>query len=148
MSYNSYRHRHYNISKTKARNYAQEMEDLEQQFDQLADWSLSSMKDSAYKYFGDFEIRLSNHSANNQYHDLENGTLLINVKLSKLHFIEFIENELDSLLKKLNDIELTKYRFINVVDTHINCFYKEFKTKKDVFTYDRKGQQKHWFRGI
>ena len=147
MSYNRYRHRHYNISKTKARNYAQEMEDLEQQFDQLADWSLSSMKDSAYKYFGDFEIRLSNHSANNQYHDLENGTLLINVKLSKLHFIEFIENELDSLLKKLNDIELTKYRFINVVDTHINCFYKEFKTKKDVFTYDRKEQQ-HWFRGI
>lgn len=141
MSYNSYRHRHYNISKTKARNYAQEMEDLEQQFNQLADWSLSSMKDSAYKYFGDFEIRLSNHNANNQYHDLENGTLLINVKLSKLHFIEFIENELDSLLKKLNNIELTKYRFINVVDTHINCFYKEFKTKKDVFTYDRKGQQ-------
>lgn len=33
MGYNSYRHRRYNISKTKARNYAQQMDNLENIFD-------------------------------------------------------------------------------------------------------------------
>ncbi|AAC79572.1 ORF56 [Streptococcus phage 01205] len=100
--YNSYRKRSFNRSDKQRREYAQEMDRLEQTFEKLDGWYLSSMKDSAYKDFGKYEIRLSNHSADNKYHDLENGRLIVNVKASKLKFVD------------------------------IKCYYKGFKTKKDV----------------
>ena len=34
-------------------------------------------------------------------------------------------------LKKINELDLEKYRFINVTKSNINCYYKGFKTKKD-----------------
>ena len=59
--YNAYRKRSYSRSDTQRRKYAQAMDDLEQAFEELEGWELSSMKDSAYKDFGKYEVRLSNH---------------------------------------------------------------------------------------
>lgn len=133
--FNRYRNRSYAISKTRARAYAKEMENLKNSFLELQKdgWNISSHLDSCYKRFDGFELRLSNHSANNQYHDLENGELIINIKKSKLDFASFIKNDLAALLKKINELDLEKYRFINVVDSNINCYVKGYKTKKDVF---------------
>lgn len=133
MGYNRYRKRSYNRSKNQNREYAQQMEALEIFFDGLDEWILSSMKDSAYKSFENYEVRLSNHSADNKYHDLENGTLLVNIKTSKLKFQEIIETKLDDILKVVNNLDLEKYRFINIVNGNINCYLKNYKTKKEVF---------------
>ena len=89
--YNSYRRRSYNISRSKARSYAEEMESLESSFAELskAGWSISNHLDSCYKDYGKFELRLSNHSAAYQ-HDLNDGYLIVNIKKSKLDFVDFI----------------------------------------------------------
>ena len=132
--YNAYRKRSFTRSDKQRRDYAQAMDDLEQAFEKLDGWSLSSMKDSAYKDFGKYEVRLSNHSADNQYHNLENGRLIVNIKASKLNFINIIENRLDTILEKVNKLDLDKYRFINAtnMEHEIKCYYKGYKTKKDV----------------
>lgn len=132
--YNSYRKRSFNRSDKQRREYAQAMEELEQAFENLDGWYLSSMKDSAYKDFGKYEIRLSNHSADNKYHDLENGHLIVNVKASKLNFVDIIENKIDKIIEKIETLDLDKYRFINAtkMENDIKCYYKGFKTKKDV----------------
>lgn len=132
--YNSYRKRSFTRSDKQRREYASEMEQLEHAFENMKDWSLSSMKDSAYKDFGKYEVRLSNHSADNQYHDIENGKLIVNIKASKLKFVSIIENELDTILDKINQLDLDKYRFISAtnLEHNIKCYYKGFKTKKDV----------------
>lgn len=72
----------------------------------------------------------------NQYHDLfdtENNYLLINIQASKLQFKDVIDNELSNILTTIYQLDLSKYRFINVTKQNINCFYKNYKTKKDVF---------------
>lgn len=132
--YNSYRKRSFNRSDKQRREYAQAMEELEQTFENLEDWNLSSMKDSAYKDYDKYEVRLSNHSADNQYHDLQDGKLIINIKASKMNFVWIIENKLDAILEKVNKLDLSKYRFINAtsLDHDIKCYYKNYKTKKDV----------------
>lgn len=132
--YNSYRKRSFNRSDKQRREYAQAMDDLEQAFKNLDGWYLSSMMDSAYKDFGKYEIRLSNHSADNKYHDLENGRLIVNIKASKLNFVDIIENQLDKIIEKIEGLDLDKYRFINATNMEhdIKCYYKGFKTKKDV----------------
>ena len=132
--YNSYRKRSFNRSNKQRREYAQEMDRLEKAFENLDGWYLSSMKDSAYKDFGKYEIRLSNHSADNKYHDLENGRLIVNVKASKLNFVDIIENKLDKIIEKIDTLDLDKYRFINAtkLERDIKGYYKGFKTKKDV----------------
>ena len=132
--YNSYRKRSFNRSDKQRKEYAQAMEELEQAFENLEGWSLSSMKDSAYKDFGKYEIRLSNHSAENKYHDINNGRLIVNVKASKLNFVDIIENKLDKVIEKIDNLDLDKYRFINAtnMERDIKCYYKGFKTKKDV----------------
>ena len=132
--YNSYRKRSFNRSNKQRREYAQEMDRLEKAFENLDGWYLSSMKDSAYKDFGKYEIRLSNHSADNKYHDLESGRLIVNVKASKLNFVDIIENKLDKIIEKIDTLDLDKYRFINAtkLERDIKCYYKGFKTKKDV----------------
>lgn len=132
--YNSYRQRSYTQSDTKRREYARQMEELQETFDKLNDWSISSKLDSAYRYYDKFEVRLSNHSADNQYHDLENGRLIVNIKASKLEFVRLIESgKVDEIVERVNALELDKYRFINVVNDNLNCYIKGFKTKKEVY---------------
>ncbi len=132
--YNSYRKRSFNRSDKQRREYAQAMDNLEQAFENLDGWCLSSMKDSAYKNFDKYQVRLSNHSADNKYHDLENGYLIVNIKASKLNFVDIIENKLDKIIEKIDSLDLDKYRFINATNMEhdIKCYYKGFKTKKDV----------------
>lgn len=135
--YNAYRKRSFSMSDSKRKEYAQAMDELEQVFDELDGWILSSKMDSAYKNFDNYEVRLSNHSADNQYHDLQNGFLIVNVKASKLNFVDIIENKLDKILEKVDKLELDKYRFINVnlSNKAISCFYKGYKTKKEVIDF-------------
>lgn len=135
--YNSYRKRSFNRSDKQRREYAQAMDELEQAFDELDGWLLSSKMDSAYKNFDNYEVRLSNHSANNQYHDLENGRLIVNVRVSKLNFLSVIEDQLDGILAKVDKLSLSDYRFINVnlANKTISCFYKGYKTKKDIIDF-------------
>lgn len=131
-TYNRYRKRTYNISKTMQREYAAEMQSMWDWF-LASDWTLSIRQDSAYKDFDRYTVRLSNHSADNQYHDLHSGRLLINIKASKLEFQNIIETKIENILEKVNELELDKYRFINIVNGKMNCFIKGFKTKKEVF---------------
>ena len=135
--YNSYRKRSFNRSDKQRREYAQAMDELEQAFDELDGWLLSSKMDSAYKNFDNYEVRLSNHSADNQYHDLENGRLIVNVRVSKLNFLSVIEDQLDGILAKVDKLSLSDYRFINVnlANKTISCFYKGYKTKKDIIDF-------------
>ena len=129
--FNTYRKRTFTSTDNQRREYAAKMDELSEEFSKLEGWSLSSAKDSAYKHFDNYQVRLSNHSAENDYHDLENGYLLINIKASKLDFVKIIKTQLDEILKKINELDLEKYRFINVTKSNINCYYKGFKTKKD-----------------
>lgn len=135
--YNSYRKRSFNRSDKQRREYAQAMDELEQAFDELDGWLLSSKMDSAYKNFDNYEVRLSNHSADNQYHDLENGRLIVNVRVSKLNFLSVIEDQLDGILAKVDKLSLSDYRFINVnlANKTISCFCKGYKTKKDIIDF-------------
>ena len=132
--YNAYRKRSFNRSDKQRREYAQAMEELENAFDNLDGWHLSNMMDSAYKNFDNYQVRLSNHSADNKYHDLENGYLIDNVKASKLNFVYIIENKLDKILEKVDKLDLDKYRFINATNLEhdIKCYLKGYKTKKEV----------------
>ena len=132
--YNAYRKRSFNRSDKQRREYAQTMEELENAFDNLDGWHLSNMMDSAYKNFDNYQVRLSNHSADNKYHDLENGYLIVNVKASKLNFVDIIENKLDKILEKVDNLDLDKYRFINAnnLENDIKCNLKGYKTKKEV----------------
>ena len=134
MSYNSYRKRNYHLSHNQARKYAQAMDALSSYFNNKSDWTISTHLDSCYCDYPKYTIRLSNHSADNQYHDL-NGTngLLVNIRCRKLDFIDTIENKIPEIVKQLDKLPLQKYRFINIVNNKINCFYRNFKTKKDEF---------------
>ncbi|KRL74565.1 hypothetical protein FC54_GL001400 [Ligilactobacillus saerimneri DSM 16049] len=137
--WNAYRHRHYNLSKTKAKDYAEAMEELEKTFEtDYPDWELSGRMDSCYMWLNDdIQIRISNHSADNQYHDLEGELyLLVNIKGSKLKFTEIIDKKVPKVKKALDNMDIDKYRFINVVGNNINAFYKGYKTKKDVVKID------------
>ena len=136
MAYNYYRKRHYHLSDTKKRQYSQQMRELESYFDSLEDWSISSHLDSVYKLYPTFELRLSNHSADNQYHNLIDAKrITVNVKCSKLDFISIIENKTESIVQFIKTLEIEKYRFINIVDSKANCYLRNYKTKKDVFEF-------------
>jgi len=45
----------------------------------------------------------------------------------------FTNNGLYDVLPKIKKLNLSKYRFINVVNNKINCYVKGLKTKKDVY---------------
>ena len=51
--------------------------------------------------------------------------------------INIIENHLNKIIEKIENLELSKYRFINVTnpdsDFKITAYYKGFKTKNEVF---------------
>ncbi|GFE45865.1 MULTISPECIES: hypothetical protein [Streptococcus] len=130
--YNSYRKRSFTMSDSRRREYAKEMENMREWFSN-SEWSLSNKQDSAYKSLDSYQIRLSNHSADNTYHDIVNGKLIVNIKASKLDFRNIIENDLQSILEKVDRLELENYRFINIVNGKINCFLKGYKTKKEVY---------------
>lgn len=135
--YNTYRKRSFNRSDTQRREYAQAMEELSQAFDELSQygWSISSHLDSAYKNYDYYQVSLSNHSADNQYHDIHEGYLIVNIKASKQDFVTIIEHKLSGILAKVDTLDLSSYRFINVTNNgrHLTCCYKGYKTKKDVF---------------
>ena len=120
------------MSDSRRREYAKEMENMREWFSN-SEWSLSNKQDSAYKSLDSYQIRLSNHSADNTYHDIVNGKLIVNIKASKLDFRNIIENDLQSILEKVDRLELENYRFINIVNGKINCFLKGYKTKKEVY---------------
>lgn len=130
--YNAYRKRSYNLTDNERRRYAQEMQELEAYL-QTTEFQYSSTLDSVYKNYDNYTIRLSNHSANNQYHDLYNDKLLVNVKCSKLNYKKEIEIRLPLIIKKLETLDLEEFRFINIVSNNINCYYKNYKTKKIVY---------------
>lgn len=132
--YNNYRKRSYNLTDRQRRLYAQDMQDLENYL-QSTEFSYSSSLDSIYKNFPDFELRLSNHSADNQYNDIyTSSTLLVNVRCSKLAYREYIEKKVPVILNLLKTLDLTKYRYINIVNDQVNCYLKSFKTKKEKFS--------------
>ena len=66
--------------------------------------------------------------------DLENGKLLVNVKASKLNFLDIIKNHLQKIIGKIEKLDLEPYRFINAtnLENNIKCYYKDYKSKKDV----------------
>lgn len=132
--YNAYRKRSYNLTERQRKLYAQDMQDLENYL-QSTDYSYSSSLDSIYKNYPDFELRLSNHSADNQYHNIyTSSTLLVNVRCSKLAYREYIEKKVPVILNLLSTLDLTKYRYINIINDQVNCYLKDFKTKKEKFT--------------
>ena len=135
--YNTYRKRSFNRSDTQRREHAQAMEELSQAFDELSQygWSISSHLDSAYKNYDYYQVSLSNHSADNQYHDIHEGYLIVNIKASKQDFVTIIEHKLSGILAKVDTLNLSSYRFINVTNNgrRLTCYYKGYKTKKDVF---------------
>lgn len=134
--WNSYHKRYYTISDSKARKYAQAMEELETTFqNDYPDWDLSDRKDSCYHWVSDdIQLRISNHSANNQYHNLDGDYfLLVNIKGSKLDFPKIIEERVPHVIEFLQMLDVGKYRFINIIGDKVNAFYKGYKTKKDVF---------------
>lgn len=98
-----------------------------------SDWQLSFKHNSCYKNFDNFEMRISNHSAETKHHDLsDNSFLLINIESSRYAFIKVIENFVPKVLNQLEQIDLKKYRFINITRNRMNCFLKGYKTKKEV----------------
>lgn len=134
--YNSYRKRSFSLSDTKRKEYAQNMNEIKEYFADNPSWSISYHLDSAYRYYERFQLRLSNHSADNMYHELNNSErLLVNVKCSKLDFINTIENNVDSIVQFVNTLALDKYRFINIVGSKANCYLRNYKTKKDIFEF-------------
>ena len=42
-------------------------------------------------------------------------------------------NKVAEIVEKINKLDLTKYRFINVINGNLNCYIKGFKTKKEVY---------------
>lgn len=132
--YNNYRKRTYNLTDRQRRLYAQDMQDLENYL-QSTDYSYYSSLDSIYKNYPDFELRLSNHSADNKYHNIyTSSTLLVNVRCSKLAYREYIEKKVPKILNLLKTLDLLKYRYINIVNEQVNCYLKDYKTKKEKFT--------------
>lgn len=133
MSYNKYRHHNFNLSKTQAKEYAQNMDIIRSWFNSHSNWIISQHLDSCYKNTKKFTIRLSNHSPNNQYHDLYNSKkLIINITLKKSEFIKFIETNLQKYIDQLLKEDLTAYRFINInpKSKKITYYLKDYKTKK------------------
>lgn len=133
MSYNHYRHRHYNLSRNQRRHYAKEMEELQRYFNDSPDWSISSHLDSCYKIYPDFELRLSNRSVAYKHDVSGKFSLLVNISTSKQRFIDLIENKVDDLVAQLQTLPLENYRYINIVNGKIHCFLKNYKTKEEIF---------------
>lgn len=61
--------------------------------------------------------------------------MIVNIKASKQDFVTIIEHKLSGILAKVDTLDLSSYRFINITNNgrRLTCYYKGYKTKKDVF---------------
>lgn len=123
--YNSYKKRHYNLSPNQKKKYSQEMNELE---------TYSSHLDSIYHQLDNCKIRISNHKPTSAYHDMSDNTSnpIVDIRISKLRFISFIENHLSEIEEAISQLNLSYYRYIKVdyVGKVFYCFLKGYKTKK------------------
>lgn len=133
MTYNAYRKRHYNLSSNQKKQYALEMQELENYLSN-SDYSYSTHLDSVYKELDDCTIRLSNHKPTSNYHDLSDNTSrpIVDIRKSKKDFISFLENEMENLIAIISYLDLTYYRYIKVKPESktLVCYFKGYKTKK------------------
>lgn len=133
MTYNAYRKRHYNLSANQKKQYALEMQELENYLAN-SDYSYSTHLDSVYKELDDCTIRLSNHKPSSEYHDLSDNTSrpIVDIRKSKKDFISFLENEMENLITIISYLDLTYYRYIKVKPESktLVCYFKGYKTKK------------------
>lgn len=131
--YNPYRKRHYNLSSSQKRKYAQEMNELETYLEQ-SPYTYSTYLDSIYHQFEGYKVRISNHKPNSKYHDMSDTTsnVLVDIRCSKKNFISFIENQLEEIETALSYIDLTYYNYIQVkpASKTLVCYLKGYKTKK------------------
>lgn len=97
-------------------------------------WCLSIRKNSCWCDYGEFLITISNRSAN--YRFQQSDYLEVYINGSKLDFPKIIDNIVPKVLKRLQNVDLTKYRFINVINDRIDLYYKGFKTKKVSISID------------
>lgn len=133
MTYNAYRKRHYNLSANQKKQYALEMQELEN-YIANSDYSYSTHLDSVYKELDDCTIRLSNHKPTSDYHDLSDNTSrpIVDIRKSKKDFISCLEKEMENLITIISYLDLTYYRYIKVKPESktLVCYFKGYKTKK------------------
>lgn len=121
-----------NISKTSAYRHIDALAKIFKK--KYPKWHLSIRKNSCWHDYGDFLITISNQSAN--YRFQQSDYLEVYINGSKLDFPKIIDNIVPKVLKRLQNIDLTKYRFINVINGRIDLYYKNFKTKKVSISID------------
>lgn len=121
-----------NISKTSAYRHIDALAKIFKK--KYPEWQLSINKNSCWRSYKSFLIEISNSSAD--YRHRQNYGLVVYIKGSKLDFSKIIDNTVPKILKRLQDINLTKYRFINVINDRIDLYYKGFKTKKVSISID------------
>lgn len=115
-----------NISKTSAYRHIDALAKIFKK--KYPEWQLSIRKNSCWRSYKDFLIKISNQSAN--YRFQQSDYLEVYINSSKLDFPKIIDNIVPKVLKRLQNIDLTEYRFINVINGRIDLYYKNFKTKK------------------
>lgn len=121
-----------NISKTSAYRHIDVLVKIFKK--KYPEWQLSIRKNSCWHSYESFLVEISNSSAN--YRRRQDYGLVVYINGSKLDFPNIIDNVVPKILKRLQDVDLTKYRFINVINDRIDLYYKGFKTKKVSISID------------
>ena len=121
-----------NISKTSAYRHIDALAKIFKK--KYPEWQLSIRKNSCWHSYESFLVEISNSSAN--YRRRQDYGLVVYINGSKLDFPNIIDNVVPKILKRLQDVDLTKYRFINVINDRIDLYYKVFKTKKVSISID------------
>lgn len=121
-----------NISKTSAYRHIDVLAKIFKK--KYPEWQLSIRKNSCWHSYESFLVEISNSSAN--YRRRQDYGLVVYINGSKLDFPNIIDNVVPKILKRLQDVDLTKYRFINVINDRIDLYYKGFKTKKVSISID------------
>lgn len=121
-----------NISKTSAYRHIDALAKIFKK--KYPEWQLSIRKNSCWHSYESFLVEISNSSAN--YRRRQDYGLVVYINGSKLDFPNIIDNVVPKILKRLQDVDLTKYRFINVINDRIDLYYKGFKTKKVSISID------------
>lgn len=121
-----------NISKTNAYRHIDVLAKIFKK--KYPEWQLSIRKNSCWHSYESFLVEISNSSAN--YRRRQDYGLVVYINGSKLDFPNIIDNVVPKILKRLQDVDLTKYRFINVINDRIDLYYKGFKTKKVSISID------------
>lgn len=121
-----------NISKTSAYRHIDALAKIFKK--KYPEWQLSIRKNSCWHSYESFLVEISNRSAN--YRCRQDYGLVVYINGSKLDFPNIIDNVVPKILKRLQDVDLTKYRFINVINNRIDLYYNGFKTKKVSISID------------